>query len=35
MNNLILKTIICGIMFLLPAKIILGIFGGLLYVMFY
>ena len=35
MNNLILKTIICLIMFLIPGKILLGLFGTALYVFFY
>ena len=35
MNNLIIKTILCAVMFLLPAKILLIIFGGAFYMMFY
>tara|TARA_R100000664_G_C2689968_1_gene94474 strand:+ start:564 stop:671 length:108 start_codon:yes stop_codon:yes gene_type:complete len=35
MNNLIIKTIICAVMFLIPAKILLALLGGAFYVIFY
>jgi len=35
MNNLIIKTIICAVMFLIPAKILLALFGGAFYLIFY
>jgi len=35
MTNLIIKTIICLVLFLLPAKVIFMILGALTYVIFY